>query len=182
MSMTTLSPGRMKRLAREAGGSRRTLERLCRESVARKWLGNSGIPSWRNPDSPEGQFPWSGGRYSLMLANGSRFTVIRGEGGMISFDGMAAAKCFAALGISMADDLCSGRPKGFTPIWQMDRTPGMLPLELSGTPAEFLRTISRPGSYIRSLLGFSARLLILGEPVPPAWETVKRLSSGGGLR
>jgi hypothetical protein len=182
MAITALSPGQMRRLSREAGGDRALLERLSRESVARKWLRNSGIPSWRNPRSPRGPFPWSGGRYSLMLHDGSRFLVCAAERASVSFDGMAAAKCFAALGISLADDLDGGEAAGFIPIWEMERTPGILPVELSGTPEEFLRTLRRPSCCTSALLGFSARLLILGEPVPPAWETVKRLSSGGGLQ
>ncbi|HRW78344.1 MAG TPA: hypothetical protein P5207_06700 [Candidatus Sabulitectum sp.] len=181
MAITVLSPGRRKKLSREAGGDRTIMERLCRESLAREWLRNSGIPSWRNPLSPVGPFPWSGGRYSLMLGDGSRFLVCGGARADISFDAVAAAKCFAVLGMNLADDMASGEPAGFTPIWQMERTPGILPLELIGTPEDFIRTVRHPRKYTTSLLGFSARLLILGEPVPPAWETVKRLSSGGGL-
>lgn len=169
MTEVSLSPGRHRTLTREASGSRLVLQQLCRESLAREWLKKSGIPSWRNPLSPPADFGDSQGRYSIMLADGSRLMVCGSKNAVISFDSIAAAKCFAVLSVTLEDHCRSGKVKGF--LLLKDIKQGIHSYDLAPgncrSPLSFVKMLKNTRGYWRQLLKFSARLLILGEPDAP---------------
>ena len=159
MTKICLSPGKIKKLRREASGSTHAFRQLCRETITRKWLRIKGIPAWMNPRSPPDEYSAKSSRYGLMLSDGSRFMVCRVKDAVISFDAVAAARCFAVLAVSLEDDCSSGEPVGYTPLCDMG--PAIHRFDFTGTgcgtPASFLTRIKPDGSYLAALLKFSIR-------------------------
>lgn len=165
------------------------MEQLCREAVAGRWLKKLGIPSWRNPVSPPEERPFNTPRYGIMLADGSRFRVCPLKNALVSFDSVAAAKCFAVVAVFLENDFTSGRVAGYIPLGSIEH--GMNRLDFTGngygSPEEFAGMIRGNSGYLFRLLKFSLRLLILGEPDAPVWgaegvtafqEALKRKTRG----
>lgn len=173
MTKIFLPPGKTGKLQRESAKSSYAFRQLCRESITRRWLRNLGIPSWRNPVPPPAEYSTSTSRYGIMLADGSRFMVCRARDAVVSFDSVAAAKCFAVLGISLKDNCSSGEPAGFLLLRDME--PGVHRYDLTAiprrTPSSFMAGTGTAGGYLATLLKFSIRLLILGEPDAPVRGT-----------
>lgn len=172
MTKILLPRGKADKLKREASGSIPSYEQLCREAIARRWLKEWRIPSWRNPGTPSGNCSADCSRYSIMLSDGSRFLVSGVKDTAIPFDSVAAAKCFAVLGVSMDEDCLAGEPVGVISLSMME--PGINHLSFTGTEGTlkaFLEEVRNPDGYTTALLKFSIRLLILGEPDAPARGT-----------
>ena len=173
MTKIPLSAGTLRKLKREASGSSFAYRQLCRESVSRRWLKSLGIPSLCNPKSPPAEYSTATSRYGIMLEDGSRFMVCREADAVVSFDSVAAAKCFAVLAVSLEEDCSSGEPAGFVLLSEME--PGIHRFDFTGvghgTPASFLRLVGPGGHCFRRLLKMCIRLLILGEPDAPVRGT-----------
>ena len=169
LTKTALSSGVIKTLKKEASGSSFTFEQLCREAIVRRWLRNNRIPSWRNPSSPPCELTPGDSRYSIMMADGSRFKVCRADDAVISFDSVAAAKCFAVLAVELEENCEAGRISEF--IYLSDMAPGIHSFNFTHgshrTPSMFLTDLNHRKGYFSQLLKFSIRLLILGEPDAP---------------
>ena len=173
MTKISLPPEKIGKLKREASERTYAFRQLCREAIVRSWLTKHGIPSWRNPVSPPGEYRTTTSRYGIMLADGSRFMVCRAEDTAVSFDAVAEAKCFDVLGISLSDDCRSGEPEGYVLLRDME--PGVSRYDFATndqrTPSSFIPRIRTAGGYLSVLLRFSLRLLILGEPDAPVRGT-----------
>ncbi len=172
MTNIFLSPGKIRKLKKESAKSTYAYSQLCREAIAGRWLAEHRIPCWRNPVSPPAEYGTGVSRYSIMLADGSRFMVCRSENAVLSFDAVAAAKCFAVVGISLSEH-CSGKPEGH--LLLRDMVPGVHRYDFTGTrrvmPSSFSTGTGTAGGYLAQLLKFSIRLLILGEPDAPVRGT-----------
>jgi len=156
-------------IEREAAGRIGILEQLSRESIVRSWLKAHGIPSWRNPVSPPPESSDSRGRYSILLADGSRFVVCPYRNAVLSFDRIASAGCFAVVAVDLREHVFSGTVEGMIFLKDVDHGISHHDFSEGGLePASgLLHSSGVSGGYLISLLRFSIRLLILGEPYPP---------------
>jgi hypothetical protein len=163
-----LSKGLLRTLERESRGDPEVRDRLVSEAVARRWLGSTGVPAWRNPDAPG-----ASGRYSLILADGRRIAVSPLGKCCWSFDGMAAAKCCLLVVVDLQEERAGGCPEGFLHLsdllaWADPER--MVDFGKTGLrPAGDIGTVLHPARRPRlaNLLG-TLRLLIAGEPEAPA--------------
>jgi hypothetical protein len=174
MTRIHIPPGKMRTIEKEAAGSEAVLQQLCRESIVRIWLKANGIPSWRNPVTPSKESTDSENRYSIILANGSRFLVCPYRHAVLSFDRTAAAGCFAAVAVEIEENCLSGTVKGAVFLKKLPLPVQIYDFSTGGLePALFfMHYLNRPAGYFYSLLKFSTRLLILGEPFPPERDTI----------
>lgn len=176
MEQITLSETKIKKLQKESHGSRTVFSNLCRESMARNWLRSNGIPSWRNPSTPpensDDQHA-EHSRYSIILADGSRFLVCSYPNAILSMDMLAKAKCFAALAVNLEIDGRHGSVMGC--IFLRDISPEKKQYELNTGGLEsdstFLQYLGRPRRYKAEFFLFSIRLLLSGEPDAPGRGT-----------
>ncbi len=185
MERITLSETRIRKLQKESHGTRTVFDHLCRESMARSWLRSNGIPSWRNPSTPpenSDDHHAKHSRYSILLADGSRFLVCSYPKTILSLDMLAKAKCFAALAVNLEMDSRDGSIMGC--IFLRDLSPEKKRYELNMGGLEsnstFLHYMDRHKRYKAEFIGFSIRLLLFGEPDAPGWGTdgVHRFTPG----
>lgn len=185
MARITLAETKFKKLKKESRGNQSVLRNLCRESMARKWLKVNGIPSWRNPATPSektGENTPIDPRYSIMLADGSRFLVCSFPSPTLSLDMLAASKCFAALAVDLENDFRQGSIMGCLFLRDLSRSIQSCDFEKGGLRSnwEFLDYPTAPKSYTSELIRFSIRLLLSGEPDAPerGTEGVKSFRTG----
>ena len=160
MQSISLSPGKLKRIARESSGNNSLQRQLSRESVCTQWLKSHRIPCWRNP-SPSG--------YSILFSDGSRIIVCGYRDAVLSLEDAAAAGCFGAVAVQMDDDLRRGRVMGYVPLGRFAEDTVCFDLSSRGleSQADFLHHLYRPAGYLFVFFIFSVRLLLIGEPYPP---------------
>ncbi len=168
----TLTEKVVGKLRKESGGSESVFHDLCRESMARKWLKSNGIPSWRNPATPlkdPDDCNSANSRYSIMLADGSRFLVCSYPSPVLSLDMLAAAKCFAALAVNLEKNCRYGSIAGCIFLRNTSRSKKCYHLNQGGLESNsvFLHYTTTSGRYTTKFIGFSIRLLLLGEPDAP---------------
>ncbi len=172
MERITLTEKVVGKLRKESGGSESVFHDLCRESMTRKWLKSNGIPSWRNPLTPlkdTDNCNSTNSRYSIMLADGSRFLVCSYPSPILSLDMLAAAKCFAALAVNIEKNCRYGSIAGCIFLRNISRSKKCYRFNQGGLESNsvFLRYTSASGCYTTKFIGFSIRLLLLGEPDAP---------------
>lgn len=172
MERITLAETTIRKLLKESGGNQAVLHDLLRESMARGWLKSNGIPSWRNPVTPsiDGDGHNSANsRYSIMLADGSRFLVCSYPSPVLSLDMLAAAKCFAALAVNLDDNYRSGSIMGCIFLRNIPQLKKLFYFDQGGLESNsaFLHYTTTSGRYTTRFVGFSIRLLLLGEPDAP---------------
>jgi len=154
--------------------------------MVRKWLKSNGIPSWRNPSTPLEKTASTAGensRYSVLLADGSRFLVCSYPSPRLSLDMLAAAKCFAALAVNLESNSKYGSIMGCIFLRSISREGKYYNFCQEGLESNstFLHYLGRYDSYNARFLSFSARLILSGEPDVPdrGTEGVQRFKPGG---
>ena len=171
----TLDISTVKKLQKESSGNQSVLHHLCRESVARKWLKSNEIPSWRNPSTPLNDTDNGSShdaRYSILLADGSRFLVCSYPFPYphyaLSRDMLAAAKCFAALAVGLEKDCRQGSIMGCAFLKDISRT-GISDFNQGGleSTSKLLHYLTVHSSYKAKFIRFSIKLLLFGEPDAP---------------
>ena len=172
MRQITLTEKKIRKLRKESRGNLSVYHKLCRESMVRKWLRSNGIPSWRNPSTPAEETADATGensRYSVLLADGSRFLVCSYPSPMLSLDMLAAAKCFAALAVNLENNSKYGSIMGCIFLRSISRSARHYDFTMQGLESNttFLHYLGRHGRYKAKFLSFSARLILLGEPDVP---------------
>jgi hypothetical protein len=168
----TLPHKQTRKLLAEAAGSRIIFHQLCRESITRQWLAFCGIPSWRNPGTPSEELfqpSYTNSRYSIMLADGTRFLVCPFPHPVLWLDLLAAAKCFAALAVELEENSEAGSVRGCIFLPGISVSPRINDFTDKGLEScsVFLHCLKRPFNYSFSLVKFSTRLLLFGEPQAP---------------
>lgn len=174
MTKITLTNSKTRKLQKESADNPAIMRQLYRESVAREWLKFNGIPSWRNPSTPDENYPKkSSGRYSIMLEDGSRFLVCSFPDPILNSEMLASAKCFAVLSVKTANSYTSGTVMGFVSLKDLSQFPQKYNFLSGGLESNsaFLHYLSVSSKYFWKLLSFSIRLLLLGEPDAPEWGT-----------
>ncbi|MCK5784929.1 MAG: hypothetical protein KAH54_00065 [Candidatus Sabulitectum sp.] len=176
MARIALGETTVGKLKKESGGEDAVLHDLCRESMARKWLRSKGIPNWRNPATPSedaGRTESGSPRYSILLSDGARFLVCSHPSSTLSFDTLAASKCFAVLAVALEKDCRHGSVRGCLFLRDVSRSNRSYNFSKDGlrSNSEFLDHLTVPKSYTSKLISFSARLLLFGEPDAPEWGT-----------
>ncbi len=186
MGQITLTEKRIRKLRKESRGDLSVYHKLCRESMVRKWLRSNGIPSWRNPSTPLGETADKTGensRYSVLLADGSRFLVCSYPSPMLSLDMLAAAKCFAALAVNLENNSKYGSIMGCLFLRNLPRAGRRYDFCQEGLESNstFLHYLGRNDRYTARFLNFSVRLILSGEPDVPdrGTEGVQRFKPGG---
>ncbi|MCK5130985.1 MAG: hypothetical protein KAR40_02405 [Candidatus Sabulitectum sp.] len=172
MAQITLAESTVDKLQKESGGNQVVFHDLCRESMARKWLKSSGIPSWRNPATPlenTGNNATGNSRYSIMLADGSRFFVCSYPSPILYLDMLAAAKCFAALAVNLGSNCTCGSIMGCIFLRNISQTKKHYCFNQGGleSNSKLLHYLGRHRGYKSMFIRFSARLLLFGEPDAP---------------
>ncbi|MCD4707152.1 MAG: hypothetical protein K8S62_05380 [Candidatus Sabulitectum sp.] len=173
MVRITLAETKVRKLLKESGGNQVVLRNLLRESMARKWLKSNGIPSWRNPVTPfknADEYTSGNSRYSIMLADGSRFLVCSYPSPILSLDMLAGAKCFAALAVKLDSNYKSGSIMGCMFLRDISQSSEeSRDFNQGGLESNsmFLHYLGVSGRYTTRLISFSIRLLLFGEPDAP---------------
>ncbi len=172
MKQITLSGSIVTKLKRESRGSTDIYRTLCRESIAREWLRLSGIPSWRNPATPviNSQTASSDrAGYSILLADGSRFLVCPYYSTVLSLDGLASAKCFAALSIKLSRNHSYGSVEGCIFIRNLSPEKKQYCFAKGGleSSSTFLHYLGVQSNYWVRFICFTAKLILFGEPDAP---------------
>ena len=170
MTQITLTERLIRKLLAESSGNQTVFRQLCREAIVRQWLKYNGIPSWRNPKTPEkNSMEITAGRYSILLADGSRFIVCSYPCPVLSLDGLAAAKSFAALAVKLEKNGVSGSIPGCIFLRNISQSIQRYNFINGGLESSsiFLHYLTVPGSYVSRLVSFSIRLLLSGEPDAP---------------
>lgn len=168
----------VKKLKKESKGNYWIFQNLCRESIARKWLKNNNINSWRNPVTPEDitqQSTSATARYSILFADGSRIYVCPFPLPTLSFDELAAAKCFAALSVELNENCKFGSVKGCIFLHNVKK-PFEKNMNKQGgleSNEKLLHYLVDCGAYKARVTSFSIRLLLFGEPDAPTDGTNK---------
>lgn len=166
----SLTEKKIRKLLRESRGNTAILRQLCRESIVRIWLKSKGIPSWGNPATPcEQNEITPSARYSIMLSDGSRFSVCTYPDAILSKDSLAAGKCFAALAVELDGNNRSGSVIGCIFLRNSPHSPECFRLTDTGLESisTFLHYLGVSNRYTASLVCFSIRLLFMGEPDAP---------------
>ena len=178
LARVTLTETKVEKLKKESHSNRTVLRALCRESMTRKWLRSRGIPSWRHPATPSentGRTDSGSPRYSILLSDGARFLVCPHPSSTLSFDTLAASKCFAVLSVALEKDCRYGSVRGCLLLRDIDISKSNRSYDFSKdglrSNSEFLHCLTRPASYTLKLISFSVRLLLFGEPDAPEWGT-----------
>lgn len=181
MAQITLAESTVDKLHKESGGNRVVFHDLCRESMARKWLKSNGIPSWRNPATPlkyADSHAAGSSRYSIILADGSRFLVCSYPSPILSQEMLAAAKCFAALAVNLEKNCKYGSIMGCIFLRNISQTKKHYCFNQGGleSNSKLLHYQDGHSGYKAMFIRFSARLLLFGEPDAPerGTEGVKR--------
>lgn len=188
MGQITLTDKRIRKLRKESCDDMSVFHKLCRESMVRKWLRSNGIPSWRNPSTPLEKTASTAGensRYSVLLADGSRFLVCSYPSPILSLDMLAAAKCFAALAVNLENNSKYGSIMGCIFLRNISREGKCYDFCQEGLESNstFLHYLARYDSYTARFLSFSVRLILSGEPDVPdrGTEGVQGFKPGGEL-
>ncbi len=166
----TLSPSMVSKLKKESSNDEDIFDQLCIESITRKWLKTYHIPSWRNPATPiKDMLSQSNGRYSILLSDGSRFLVKPFSKVVLSLDMLASAKCFGALVVKFDKTDNTGEIISCVFIKNVNKTPTDYSSKMQGLEScsALLHYLEVPRNYIITLVMFSIKLLITGEPDAP---------------
>lgn len=153
-----LSRRALGRINRETGdpGAR---EALISEAWLRKWLALRGVPCWVAPSLP-GAFH----RYSLVIGDGTRILVVpRITPG--TMDDAAGACCFVTAVVNCIPGTGEGVFMGWLTLAALQRPDAEEHLNPSDDLPGFLGV---PRRYIVAYIEGSIRLLLAGEPKPPA--------------
>lgn len=104
-----------------------------------------------------------------MLADGSRFLVCPCRNTVLWLDMAAAAKSFAALAVELDENGEEGFIAGCIFLRNIPQSPRSFDFASEGleSSATFLHYLKRPVSYTFTLIIFSIRLLLFGEPDAP---------------
>lgn len=166
----SLSSSMILKLKKESSNDEDIFEQLCIESITRKWLKAHRIPSWRNPATPiKDTLNQSNGRYSILLSDGSRFLVKPFSKVILSLDMLASAKCFGVLVIKFNKTDNTGQVMNCILIRNVCKTLSNYSTEIKDLEScsTFLHYLKVPRNYISTLILFSIKLLIIGEPGAP---------------
>lgn len=163
--MIGLSGRLLKTLRREAGSDPAGFRLLCSEAVARRWLAERNVPSWRSAEPPGAE-----GRYGLLLPGWRRAMVWPSDGRPPGFDAMAAAKCELGIAVGLAGGGSSGEVAGWLELADVPRIP---PHQEPGDhpplrpPHRLPPRIGRRRHPRLVLAAGLLRILAAGEPQPP---------------
>jgi len=163
--MIGLSGRLLRTLRREAGSDPAGFRLLCSEAVARRWLGERDVPSWRSADPPGAE-----GRYGLLLPGWRRAMVWPSDARPPGFDAMAAAKCELGIAVGLDGEGTSGEVAGWLELADVPRIPPHLETGDAPPLRPPDRLPQRIGRRRHSRLVLAAgllRILAAGEPAPP---------------
>lgn len=155
-----LSDKARRRIRREAVGHEGHVQALLTsEAWLRRWLIRRGVPCWTHPELPG--YP---GRYGLLLWNGSRILV---EPGFTrhSRDRALEARCGIIAWVEARLEDGEVRFQGWCPLSLLPGGTG----GPEGLPPERLPDHAGvPLRFLPAYIAGSLRLLLAGEPAPPA--------------
>ena len=154
----TLSNRALKRIDRETGDPG-TRDALISEAWLRKWLALRGVPCWTAPSLPGGTH-----RYSLVTSDGTRILVVPRISAATT-DDAAAARCGITAVVNRTTRTGGGDLQGWLTLAEL-RKPD--PEGHLNPPGELPGFLGVPRRYLVAYIVGSIRLLLAGEPKPPA--------------
>ncbi len=153
-----LSRRALKRIDRETGDPGKR-EALISEAWLRKWLALRGVPCWVAPS-----LPGASHRYSLVTGDGTRILVVP-RITKATMDDAAGACCFVTAVVNCIPQTGEGVISGWLTLAGLQRPEAEEHMSPSDGLPGFLGV---PRRYLVSYIGGSIRLLLAGEPKPPA--------------
>ncbi|MFO7626912.1 MAG: hypothetical protein R6V62_06620 [Candidatus Fermentibacteraceae bacterium] len=132
---------------------------LIAEAWLRKWLALRGVPCWTAPS-----LPGASHRYSLVTSDGTRILVVP-HVTAATMDEAAGARCGITAVVNCIPRTGEGDLPGWLTLAALQRSDAEEHLNPSGELPGFLGV---PRLYFAAYIEGSIRLLLAGEPEPPA--------------
>jgi hypothetical protein len=134
-------------------------EMLVSEAWLRKWLSLRGVPSWTAPS-----LPGASHRYGLLTRDGTRILVVP-RVTKTTIDDALGARCGITAVVNCTPGTGEGDLAGWLTLAGLQRLDAE---ERMNPPGELPGFLGVPRRYVPVYIEGSIRLLLAGEPEPPA--------------